>query len=159
MQSLYIFIQNPSNGLFLRMQTNQSQTQLRCPSGFYNVHIYNVSTVYNVGVHNLGAEHRAVACADLSFADDLSHRRKPNALSQHRDVINIGPTQSKQWFAKTLPCFWLTSTFWGYLFIRNDSFILVLYNIVLLPGTNAKFHDITPHAKKLCPKQKVSDAK
>ena len=78
------------------MQTNQSQTQLSCPSGFYNVHIYNVSTVYNVDVHNLGAEHRAVACADLSSADDLSHRRKPNALSQHRDVINIEATQSIQ---------------------------------------------------------------
>ena len=102
-QSLHIFIQNPLNGPFLHMQTNQSQTQLRCPSGFYNVHIYNVSTVYNV--HNLGSEHRAVACADLSFADDLSHRRKPNALSQHREVINIGPTQSIQWSAKTPPLF------------------------------------------------------
>ena len=78
------------------MQTNQSQTQLSCPSGLYNVHIYNVSTVYNVDVHNPGAEHQAVACADLSFADDLSHRRKPNALSQHRDVINIEATQSIQ---------------------------------------------------------------
>ena len=58
--------------------------------------IYNVSTIYNVDVHNPGAEHRAVACADLSFADDLSHRRKPNALSQHRDVINIEATQSIQ---------------------------------------------------------------
>lgn len=154
---MHIFIQNPSNCLFLRMQTNQSQTQLSCrPSGLYNVHIYNVSTVYNVDVHNLGAKHRAVACADLSSADDLSHRRKPNALSQHRDVINIEATQSIQWFARTLPCF---STFWGYLFIRNDSFILVLYYIVLLPGSNAKFHDITHHTKKLCPKQKVSDAK
>ena len=157
MQSPHIFIQNPSNGLFLRMQTNQSQTQLSCPSGFYNVHIYNVPTVYNV--HNLGAEHRAVACADLSFADDLSHRRKPNALSQHREVINIGPTQSIQWIAETPPLFLLTSTFWGYLFIRNDSFVLVLNYIVLLPCTNAKFQDITHHTKKLCPKQKVSDAK
>ena len=47
-------------------------------------------------------------------------------------------------------------------FIINDSFILVLNHIVLLkvfPGTNAKFHDITLHIKKSCPKQKVSDAK